>query len=90
MLVFSAERRVDLVGRYKRFGGKYRALKMEAVCSSETLLSTYKSTRRYNPKDQHRHLHRRENLKSNTPLKSYIAVTVKIEDARTYRRHVHC
>jgi hypothetical protein len=39
------------------------ALKMEAVCSSETLVSTYKSTRRYYPEDQHRHLHRSENLK---------------------------
>jgi hypothetical protein len=27
---------------------------METVCSSETFLSTYKSTRRYNPEDQHR------------------------------------
>jgi hypothetical protein len=27
---------------------------MEAVCSSETLVSTYNSTRRYNPEDQHR------------------------------------
>jgi hypothetical protein len=38
-------------------------LKMETVCSSETLVSTYKSTcpRRYNPEDKHRHLHRREN-----------------------------
>jgi hypothetical protein len=27
----------------------------EAVCSSETLVSTYKSTRRWNPEDQHRH-----------------------------------
>jgi hypothetical protein len=32
------------------------ALKMEAVCFSETLVSTYKSTRRYNPEEQHRHL----------------------------------
>jgi hypothetical protein len=38
------------------------ALKMEAVCSSETMISTYKSTRRHNPEEQHRHLHRRENL----------------------------
>jgi hypothetical protein len=30
-------------------------LKMEAVCSAETSVSTYKSTRRYNPEDQHRH-----------------------------------
>jgi hypothetical protein len=29
------------------------ALKMEAVCSSETSVSTYKSTRRYNPQDQY-------------------------------------
>jgi hypothetical protein len=28
-------------------------LKMEAVCSSETLVSTYKSTRRHNPEDHH-------------------------------------
>jgi hypothetical protein len=29
------------------------ALKMEAVWSSETLLSIYKSTRHYDPEDQH-------------------------------------
>jgi hypothetical protein len=42
--------------------------KMEAVCSSKTLISTYKSTRRYNPEDQHRHPHRRENVISHTLL----------------------
>jgi hypothetical protein len=36
---------------------------MEAVCFSETFVSTYKSTRRYNPEQQHRQLHRREKLK---------------------------
>jgi hypothetical protein len=41
-------------------------LKMEVVCSSETLVSTFKSTWRYNQEDQHRHLHCRENLKSHT------------------------
>jgi hypothetical protein len=30
------------------------ALKMEAVFSSKTLVSTFKSTRRYNPEDQNR------------------------------------
>jgi hypothetical protein len=30
-------------------------LKMEAVCSSETLISTYIFTRCYNPEDQHGH-----------------------------------
>jgi hypothetical protein len=38
-------------------------LKMEAVYSSETLVSTYKSTRLH----KHGHLHRRENLKSHFP-----------------------
>jgi hypothetical protein len=60
------------VGRYQRFGATnclasmFRAedLKTEAVFFSETLVSTYKSTRRYNPKDQYQHIHCRENLKS--------------------------
>jgi hypothetical protein len=39
------------------------ALKMETICSSKILVSTYKSTRR-DPEDKHRHLHNRENLKS--------------------------
>jgi hypothetical protein len=42
------------------------ALKMEAVYSSETLVYTYKTTRRYKPEYQHRPLHRRQNLKSQT------------------------
>jgi hypothetical protein len=37
---------------------------MDTVCSSETLVSTYKSTRRYNPKEQHRHFYRRDDWKS--------------------------
>jgi hypothetical protein len=47
-----------LVGSYKRFG--------EPLVStfSETLISTDESTRRHNPEQCH--LHRRENLKSNT------------------------
>jgi hypothetical protein len=51
-----------LVGRYQRFGGT-TALKMKAVCSSETLASTYKSAWHHNTEDQHRHFHHRENLK---------------------------
>jgi hypothetical protein len=46
----------------------YRAYKntiqMKAVCSSEMLVSTYKSTRRLNPEYQHRHLNSRENPES--------------------------
>jgi hypothetical protein len=39
---------------------------MEAVYSSETLVCSFKSLLRYNPYNQHRHLHRRENLKFDT------------------------
>jgi hypothetical protein len=39
------------------------ALKMEILCFSKTLASTYESTRRHNP-EECRYLHRRENLKS--------------------------
>jgi hypothetical protein len=35
---------------------------MEAVCSSDTLLSIYRSLRRCNTEDEYRHIHRRENL----------------------------
>jgi hypothetical protein len=45
-----------------------------AVCSSETLVSTFKFIRRYNPKDQYRHLHRRENLKSHINILFYFAL----------------
>jgi hypothetical protein len=41
------------VGRYKGFGET--ALKTEAVCSSKTMVSTYKSERRYYPEEKHRH-----------------------------------
>jgi hypothetical protein len=43
---------------------------VEATCSSETLVSTHQSTRRYNP-EQHRHLHHRENLVSRTVVISF-------------------
>jgi hypothetical protein len=44
------------------------APKTYVVHSSETLLPTYKSTRRYIPEDQHRDLRSRNNLKSYTNL----------------------
>jgi hypothetical protein len=40
---------------------------MEAVRSSEMLVSFFKVTRFYYPEGQSRHLHRRDNLKSQTP-----------------------
>jgi hypothetical protein len=46
------------------------SLNIEAVCSSETFVSTYKFIRRYNPADQQRHLHRRENVESHNRLGS--------------------
>jgi hypothetical protein len=39
-------------------------IRFQAVYSSETLVNLYKSTRRYNPEDQHRQFHRCENLRS--------------------------
>jgi hypothetical protein len=44
--------------------GLVGGLKIEAVCSSETLVPTYKSTQRHNPEDHCGYLHHHENLKS--------------------------
>lgn len=35
---------------------------MEAICSTETVLTTYKSTQSDDPEDHGRHLHLRENF----------------------------
>jgi hypothetical protein len=43
---------------------QFIALMMEAARSSETLVSFYQTTRRYNPEDSHLRTNRRENLKS--------------------------
>jgi hypothetical protein len=43
-------------------------LKMETVCFSKTLVSTYESTQHHNQEEQHRHLHHHENLKSSTSV----------------------
>jgi hypothetical protein len=40
------------------------ALVMEVARTSETLVTFYQTTRRYNPEDSHLRTHRRENLKS--------------------------
>jgi hypothetical protein len=48
------------------------AVKMETVCFSDALVSTYESTRRHNPEE----VHRRENLKShnaNTRRKEFVS-----------------
>jgi hypothetical protein len=39
-------------------------LKMETVCFSESLVSTYESTQHHNPEEQYRHPEHCENLKS--------------------------
>jgi hypothetical protein len=46
----------DLVGDYKRFGRTYSLhfqgeVKMAAFLSSETLITTYKTSRHHNPED---------------------------------------
>jgi hypothetical protein len=50
--LFWAVTQCGLIGRYQRFGE-----------ARETMVSTYESTQRHSPEEQHRHLHRRENLK---------------------------
>jgi hypothetical protein len=57
---------------------RFSGLKMETVCFSETLVSTYKSIQRHNPQQQHRHFRRPKNLKShifNTLILTYWVVT---------------
>jgi hypothetical protein len=48
----------------RSFNAVDKTLKMEAEKSSETLVSTYKCTRCYNPKGQNRYLQCPENIKS--------------------------
>jgi hypothetical protein len=63
MLVFWVVTPCGLVGEYESFGGTYCLHlqgwhldpEMEAVCSSETLVPTFKSTRLYNPEDHRGH-----------------------------------
>jgi hypothetical protein len=52
-------------------------LNTETVCSSETLVSTYKSTRRHNPEDQH--LHRCEDVKSHTVFCLQFGILFRIQ-----------
>jgi hypothetical protein len=47
-----------LVGGYQRFGDS--TMKMEAILFSETLVTTYTTTRRHNSEDHNLQLHRRE------------------------------
>jgi hypothetical protein len=47
---------------------------MEAVCSPETLIPTYKSTWHHNPEDHYGDLHCCEKLKSVILLKFYKAM----------------
>jgi hypothetical protein len=55
-------------------------LMMEAVCSSETLVSMYQTTRRNIPEDSHSHFRHCENLKSH-PVNLYVeAITHRSDD----------
>jgi hypothetical protein len=81
MVVFWVVTPCILVGGYQCFGGRYRLslhfiMKMAAVCSSETLVTT---VQRHNPQDHDRHLHRRENLKflMNQWIPKYVSCTAQ-------------
>jgi hypothetical protein len=60
MAVFWDVTPCSLLEVYRRF----IALTMDAAGTSETSVNFYRTTRRYNPEDNHRHTHRCENLKS--------------------------
>jgi hypothetical protein len=74
MAAFRAVARCGQARVYQRFKRPYClhhqdderiiALMMEAVQTSETLVNSHQSTRRYNPEDSHLRTHRRENFKS--------------------------
>lgn len=59
---------LDLYGSGCGLQTGFSALKQEAVCCTETLVSTYKFTRRNNLEDQHQHFRRRENLRARQDL----------------------
>jgi hypothetical protein len=55
------------------------ALMMEAIRTSETLVSINSTTRQYIPEDSKLHTRRRENLKSHASKEVGLAVNPKIE-----------
>jgi hypothetical protein len=57
------------VGRCQRFGGTY-CLHLQGRSSFVALVSIYKPTRRCYPDDERRYLHRCENLRSRTAIRS--------------------
>lgn len=67
----------ETVAKYQRFGGTYcfhlHGL-VDSVLYSEMLVCTYKSARRRNTEDHHRHLHVRANLKSHVLDQSLVTV----------------
>jgi hypothetical protein len=64
MLIFRVITPCGFADRHQRFEGtKPPEDEGLLLCSSEMLVSTYKSTRRNTPEDQHRRLQIRENLK---------------------------
>jgi hypothetical protein len=63
---------------------------MEAICSSETLVSTDKSTRRYCSEDQHRHRHS-SNLLTNVFFEVVnCAWFARVDQARQTRGPLRC
>jgi hypothetical protein len=53
-----------------------KSLKTEAVCSSKTLVSTYKFTQHHNLGDQHQNFHCHENVKSQHGKTFYVDETL--------------
>jgi hypothetical protein len=76
ILIFWVVMPCGLVGKDQCFEGIYclhLPLKMEAVCSSEILVSTYKSAWHYNSEDQHQQLLSLLNL----PFPSFLSILLR-------------
>jgi hypothetical protein len=79
-------------GGPKKFGNHWfrhlmDSLDGKAVSSSETLVSTYKPTCYYNPEDQHRHLHRRENFIYHLVTSYLFCISIESHSLET---DIHC
>jgi hypothetical protein len=64
----NAKRSQSSAVRFLEFGVSSSILKMEAVGSSETLVTTYKTTRSHSPEDHAQRFHHSENFQFHKPI----------------------
>jgi hypothetical protein len=89
-LLFGIVKLLGVVGRYvpalqRNILPPSSGLNFEALCFSETLVSTYKSTRPSYP-ERHRYFNRHENLKSNCLLFIFLTLPWRCPVMNMYGR----